>query len=550
MLREPPQSPSAPAINTNIMPHEQEDYSGALDCDIENGFIPRTPCTKIGGRHIIEILSSDDEFHSVQSSPLRSAGEIESNFGAPNRHAAGAISSESEAEPSRVPANKNRALHNTPRFRRVVQSSSEDDSDSEPVVPAPLARPMARIVDLTTSSSESDDQAIQHSSRLSALREPCSMIPDRSKRESTSYASLHSSGRDEEHDEHRGSSQQVEEFEHDSVLILDEPRIKCKPIRRTNIPTEGPGSITAKPVLSQPNGHSQPTVVDTSSIMSTPQSTARRTKTPRMSKKALLQTEQKRREAYARELFDELNEVVFRGGIPSSTQLRWNNRLLTTAGKAKYHRSRDGVQTSEIELATKILDCDERIRNTLSHEMCHLACWIINNNIKESHGKIFKGWAAKVMRARPDIEVSTTHSYEIAYKFEWKCGNCAKIYGRHTRSIRPDECVCGVCRIGKLIPLFETSQRGPKTPAKNLTSSQQPTSKVRDSPARTGVLGTPLTSIENADKGRKGQYPSSALPIPGSSSSPIVVSSSDEEDDVRRLAEGIRAVTIGVAGHS
>lgn len=51
-------------------------------------------------------------------------------------------------------------------------------------------------------------------------------------------------------------------------------------------------------------------------------------------------------------------------------------------------RSRDGTQTTEIELATKILDCDgelfwrevndtadcrtntaERIRNTLSHEM-------------------------------------------------------------------------------------------------------------------------------------------------------------------------------------
>jgi predicted SprT family Zn-dependent metalloprotease len=47
---------------------------------------------------------------------------------------------------------------------------------------------------------------------------------------------------------------------------------------------------------------------------------------------------------------------------------------------------------TSIELATKILDCKERIRNTLSHEMCHLACWIINQDPKEGHGKIWKSW--------------------------------------------------------------------------------------------------------------------------------------------------------------
>jgi hypothetical protein len=65
----------------------------------------------------------------------------------------------------------------------------------------------------------------------------------------------------------------------------------------------------------------------------------------------------------------------------------------------------------------------ERIRNTLSHEMCHLACWIINGDPKEGHGKVWKGWcvclsiyldvqlkdinrAAQVERKRTDIEVT------------------------------------------------------------------------------------------------------------------------------------------------
>ena len=61
--------------------------------------------------------------------------------------------------------------------------------------------------------------------------------------------------------------------------------------------------------------------------------------TPRpRSKKASVATEQARREAYAQKLFNELNEKVFGGGLPTDTKLNWNNRLLTTAGRAKWHR--------------------------------------------------------------------------------------------------------------------------------------------------------------------------------------------------------------------
>ncbi|EIW86403.1 hypothetical protein CONPUDRAFT_46822 [Coniophora puteana RWD-64-598 SS2] len=183
-------------------------------------------------------------------------------------------------------------------------------------------------------------------------------------------------------------------------------------------------------------------------------------KIPRRGKKALAAAEQARRESYATQLFNDLNQTVFSGGLPSKTKLVWSKRLLTTAGRAKWHRSRDGVETSEIELASKILDSDERIRNTLSHEMCHLACWVINNNIREGHGKEFKAWAAKVTKTRSDIRISTRHTYEIAYAYEWKCEKCDKIYGRHSKSIRPDECVCGACKEGRLIPLF--TQRTPK----------------------------------------------------------------------------------------
>ncbi len=61
-------------------------------------------------------------------------------------------------------------------------------------------------------------------------------------------------------------------------------------------------------------------------------------KAPRMTKKALLQLELKRRKAYAEAFFKELNDAVFGGGIPAETKLEWNKRLLTTAGRAHWHK--------------------------------------------------------------------------------------------------------------------------------------------------------------------------------------------------------------------
>ncbi|OSX67889.1 hypothetical protein POSPLADRAFT_1165418 [Postia placenta MAD-698-R-SB12] len=252
-----------------------------------------------------------------------------------------------------------------------------------------------------------------------------------------------------------------------AILTLDEPRSARKPIHRITPST--PGQRASRPSPAHGSDNESDPEAKSRVAKRTPAATPRKAgKAPRLTKKALEAAEQKRREGYAQELFDELNKVVFGGGLPAETQLKWSKRLLTTAGRARWHKSRHGVQTSEIELAVKILDSDERIRNTLAHEMCHLACWIINEDPKEAHGPKFRSWARKVMRVRPDMEITTRHDYEIAYKYEWKCQQCDKIYGRHSKSIRPDECVCGACKVGQLIPLFNT--RVPKTPRSKISS--------------------------------------------------------------------------------
>ena len=64
----------------------------------------------------------------------------------------------------------------------------------------------------------------------------------------------------------------------------------------------------------------------------------KREKTPRVSKKALQAAEQLKRENYAQELFMDLNTRVFKGGLPKETTLKWSNRLLTTAGRARWRK--------------------------------------------------------------------------------------------------------------------------------------------------------------------------------------------------------------------
>ncbi|TFK57680.1 hypothetical protein OE88DRAFT_161860 [Heliocybe sulcata] len=204
------------------------------------------------------------------------------------------------------------------------------------------------------------------------------------------------------------------------VRTSDEPRKARTPLRKKTQPSSSGAaelsiSIAAKIPRNAAKTISRITIDSTAedplSIASPvlPQiaiRTPRTPKQPRMTKKAQAEAEQAKRAAYAEQLFAELNHTVFKDGLRADTKLVWNTRLLTTAGKARWHKSSDGTRTSSIELATKILDCEERIRHTLSHEMCHLACWIIDNDKAEGHGPVWNKWAWKVMRYRPDIEIS------------------------------------------------------------------------------------------------------------------------------------------------
>lgn len=168
------------------------------------------------------------------------------------------------------------------------------------------------------------------------------------------------------------------------------------------------------------------------------------------------------------------------GGI----RIEWSKTLLKTAGLAEYRRAtqdltnKDGEVLSvgtyfgKITLADKIITdtckaeylnldpkdsgidiCPDRLHNTIVHEFCHLANFILSG-VSKGHGASFKAWGRKASIAfsHLKVEVKTFHSYEIEYKYGWECVSCKQMYYRHSQSIDVSKNACGECK-GKLVQI-------------------------------------------------------------------------------------------------
>ncbi|KAH6568101.1 hypothetical protein BASA62_005648 [Batrachochytrium salamandrivorans] len=155
--------------------------------------------------------------------------------------------------------------------------------------------------------------------------------------------------------------------------------------------------------------------------------TVRSPSTPKSTRKNAPTIGLKNKEKLTVQLFHEFNKRVFFSGLPSDMQLEWSIRLNKTAGRTHTHSERNNsgelIRVARIELASKVLDTEERLRNTLMHELCHAACWIIDGDNRNPHGKLFKRWGDRAMYAYEDITVTTCHSYEISYKYSYVCTN-------------------------------------------------------------------------------------------------------------------------------
>ncbi|KAF2100051.1 hypothetical protein NA57DRAFT_75555 [Rhizodiscina lignyota] len=179
----------------------------------------------------------------------------------------------------------------------------------------------------------------------------------------------------------------------------------------------------------------------------------------------------------------DLDEKITGGKIAELTaatggvKIVWSKKLNTTAGRANWKRetirktAEDGSQSviqrhhASIEFAEKVIDDEQRLLNTLAHEFCHLANYMISGVRGNPHGKEFKEWGRKVEGAFSSrgVEVTTKHHYEIEYKYIWECIVCGCAYKRHSKSIDPARHSCGKCK-AKLVQT--------KPPVRNIKTSE------------------------------------------------------------------------------
>lgn len=123
----------------------------------------------------------------------------------------------------------------------------------------------------------------------------------------------------------------------------------------------------------------------------------------------------------AQDLFRELDEKVSNGKLAQLSQstggvkIVWSKNLRSTAGRANWRRTVTKTSTgspvkdnpgravveagdvrvqhyASIELAEKVIDNEERLVNTLAHEYCHLANFMVSGVRDQPHGASFKRW--------------------------------------------------------------------------------------------------------------------------------------------------------------
>ena len=159
----------------------------------------------------------------------------------------------------------------------------------------------------------------------------------------------------------------------------------------------------------------------------------------------------RRRHDLSQELFVKFDKAMTNGRLGSCTTVEWSNKLRTTAGLTRLFKRRNGFEYDRIaviELSTKVVDEEDRLRDTLLHELCHAAAFVIDGVTKPPHGKCFKKWAKLAMARIPGTSVTTTHDYEIQFKYAWGCTSqdCDFVVQRHSRSVDVKKHICPLCR--------------------------------------------------------------------------------------------------------
>ena len=64
-----------------------------------------------------------------------------------------------------------------------------------------------------------------------------------------------------------------------------------------------------------------------------------------------------------------------------------------------------------INLSRQLVTNEQRLKDTLAHEMCHIAQYYIDRDNGKPHGRSFRNWADLFERRVRGVVITTTHNY-------------------------------------------------------------------------------------------------------------------------------------------
>ncbi|XP_054890664.1 germ cell nuclear acidic protein [Poeciliopsis prolifica] len=169
----------------------------------------------------------------------------------------------------------------------------------------------------------------------------------------------------------------------------------------------------------------------------------------------------KNKEELTNKLYQLYNTSVFDNKLPTNMSVTWNKKMRKTAGYCITGQEKGGGNRyARIELSVKVCDSADRLRDTLIHEMCHAATWLING-VRDGHGNLWRLYARKSTLMHPELPMVTRcHTYDITYKFQYQCKRCQNTIGRHSKSLDTQKFVCALCT-GQLVLLTPSKPRAP-----------------------------------------------------------------------------------------
>ncbi|XP_042830582.1 acidic repeat-containing protein [Panthera tigris] len=169
----------------------------------------------------------------------------------------------------------------------------------------------------------------------------------------------------------------------------------------------------------------------------------------------------KNKDSLVQEMYSLFNRSVFDKKLPEKIDIGWNKKMLRTAGlcttgETQYLKKE---RYAKIQISLKVCDSADRLRDTLIHEICHAASWLIDG-VRDSHGDSWKFYAKKSNLVHPELPLVTRcHNYKINYKIHYECTQCKARVGRYTKSLNTDRFICAKCK-GTLVMLPLTRKDG------------------------------------------------------------------------------------------